>query len=239
MFRTGLITTTNGVLGRRLFSTTMGRMSNVGSAPIIVPQGVKLEVQTKTLDPVTRLRMHLDSQRNGKARINLTKTVKITGPKGSTTVDIPNFVNLDLNVDEAVGGKVKVIVPESEKRAQRQMWGTTRTLISNSVNGVFEGHLAILKFVGTGFRAVLEKNSTGKEYLSLRVGYCVPIPIKIPSGIKVTVPLPHRVIIEGVDKQKVKQLAATIRKHRPPEPYKGKGIFVDNETIKLKNRKIK
>lgn len=226
-------------VGRRLFSTSTIRSSHVGSAPIIVPQGVNLKVDKKDLDPVTKMRMHSERHRNGKAKINLTQTVTVTGPKGELSVDIPEFVNLDVKSSQDNGGKARVVVPDREKRHQRQMWGTTRTLINNSVTGVFEGHLSILKFVGTGFRATLEKTEAGKEYLSLRVGYCVPIPVKIPAGIKVTVPLPHRVIIEGVDKQKVKLLAATIRKHRPPEPYKGKGIFVDNETIKLKNRKIK
>jgi large subunit ribosomal protein L6 len=218
----------------RCFSTSTNLRSHVGSAPLILPPGVELSVTPKQLDEVTLLRMKLDSQRNGKPKINLTQTVQVTGPKGSVQLDVADFIKIVVN-----GDKAKVSIPEEQARAQRQMWGTTRSLINNGINGVSEGHLSIIKFVGTGYRAILETGDKGQQQLSLRVGYCVPKTVRIPKDLKVTVPLPHRVIIEGIDKQKVKLLAATIRKFRPPEPYKGKGIFVDNETIKLKNRKIK
>lgn len=166
------------------------------------------------------------------------------GPLGETTLDIAEFVNISIAKPETNGNesilKLTVGIEDETHTPQRQMWGTTRSLLNNYITGVSEGHISILKFVGTGFRAALEKNpDTGKERISLKVGYNIPIPVEIPEGIKIQLPLPHRMIIEGIDKQAVKLLAAKIRKTRKPEPYKGKGIFVDNETIKLKARKIK
>ncbi|CAN6642009.1 large ribosomal subunit protein uL6m [Trichomonascus vanleenenianus] len=222
------------IASRRLFSTASVLRSNVGSSPIIIPEGVTLRLSEKKIDEVTELRMQLDSQRKGKPKVNLTKTIELSGPKGSMQIDLAQFVNIEIE-----NNKARVLVDSQDKRVQRSMWGTTRTLVNNAVSGVVEGHMSIIKFVGTGFRAVLETDDKNRQVLNLRVGYCVPIPIKVPADLKVSVPLPHRIIIEGVDKQRVKQLAAAIRKHRPPEPYKGKGIFVDGETIKLKARKIK
>lgn len=189
--------------------------------------------------------MELDSKRGGKYPINLTKQAIVTGPRGELTLDMAEFVNVDIDGGAEEAGssnkarKAVVTVNEPLVKAQRSMWGTTRASLSNGVIGVTEGHISIVKFVGTGFRALLEKNEQGQDRLLLRVGYCVPIKVEIPEGIKVQLPLPHRMVIEGNDKQQVKLFAANIRKHRKPEPYKGKGIFVDGETIKLKVRKIK
>lgn len=229
-----LRTTLRPVVAARAFSSSSLCMSNVGSSPIVVPDGVKIEVKPKVLDAVTKMRMELDNKRKGKTPIHLTKIATITGPRGEVAVELADFVSITED-----GNKVRVDVQDKAKRAHKQMWGTTRTLLNNSVSGVSEGHLSIIKFVGTGYRAILENDDKGNQILNLRVGYCVPQIVKVPKDLKVTVPLPHRVIIEGNDKQRVKQLAATIRKYRPPEPYKGKGIFVDGETIKLKNKKVK
>lgn len=232
------------------FSTTTVRASNIGASSITIPEGVTVAVSQKQIDPIARLRMELNSKRKGKPVINLTQEATVTGPRGVLTVDLADFVNLDIEdahqtdtpaaASQQPDGlkKMTVRVNDEKDKPQRSMWGTTRSLINNGIIGVTEGHIAIVKFVGTGFRASLEKDA-GKEYVSLKVGYCVPIRVDIPEGIKIQLPLPHRMIIEGNDKQQVKLLAAEIRKHRKPEPYKGKGIFVDGETIKLKARKIK
>lgn len=199
-----------------------------------------MTVTDKEIDSISRLRMELNAKRGGKYPINLTKVISIKGPRGELAIDLANFVNVDVeNVDGSDARKAIVSVNEPTIKAQRSMWGTTRASLNNGVVGVTEGHISIVKFVGTGFRALLEKDEEGKERLLLRVGYCVPIKMDIPEGVKVQLPLPHRMIIEGNDKQQVKLFAANIRKHRKPEPYKGKGIFVDGETIKLKARKIK
>lgn len=228
----------------RLFHVSSVAPSHIGSAPITIPSNVEVTIKPKDIDSITQMRMELNSKRRGKHPINLTQVATIKGPLGETTLDIAEFVNIAIEKQEAGGNdassKLFVKVEDETHNPQRQMWGTTRSLLNNSITGVSEGHIAILKFVGTGFRAALEKSpETGKERISLKVGYCVPIPVEIPEGIKIQLPLPHRMIIEGIDKQAVKLLAAKIRKYRQPEPYKGKGIFVDGETIKLKARKIK
>ena len=222
----------------RLFSASAVAASHIGSTPITVPEGVEVTIVPKKIDSLTRMKMDIASKRRGKFPINLTQEAIVKGPLGESRLDIAEFVNVDINKENSET-TITVAVQDSKHKPQRQMWGTTRSLLNNTIAGVSEGHISILKFVGTGFRAALEKNEEGKEYISLKVGYCVPIPVEIPEGITVKLPLPHRMIIEGTDKQAVKLLAASIRKHRQPEPYKGKGIFVDGETIKLKARKIK
>ncbi|KAG9602806.1 hypothetical protein KCU97_g1843, partial [Aureobasidium melanogenum] len=112
--------------------------------------------------------------------------------------------------------------------------------------GVSEGHSAILRLVGVGYRATVEKSAVtkqpaypGQEFVSLKVGYSHPIELGVPKGVKASTPQPTRILLEGVEKEVVKQFAAEIRAWRVPEPYKGKGIFVNDETIKLKAKKIK
>lgn len=112
--------------------------------------------------------------------------------------------------------------------------------------GVSEGHAAILRLVGVGYRATVEKTAVtkeaaypGQQFVSLKVGYSHPIELGIPPLVKVSTPQPTRILIEGPEKEVVKQFAAEIRAWRVPEPYKGKGIFVNDETIKLKAKKIK
>lgn len=121
-----------------------------------------------------------------------------------------------------------------------------RALLQNHITGVSEGHICILSMVGVGYRATIEdKASTvtatypGQKFVSLKVGFSHPIELGVPEGIKASTPQPTRILLEGVDKRKVTQFAAEIREWRRPEPYKGKGIFVNGETIKLKAKKIK
>lgn len=104
------------------------------------------------------------------------------------------------------------------------MWGTKRALLQNHVTGVSEGHIAILRLVGVGYRASIENNGT---ILNLKVGYSHPVELKIPEDVKASTPQPTRILLEGCDKVTVKQFAADIREWRKPEPYKGK---VDNHT---------
>ena len=119
-------------------------------------------------------------------------------------------------------------------------------MLNNHILGVSEGHTAILRLVGVGYRATIESTATtvhaefpGQQFVSLKVGYSHPIELKIPQGVKASTPQPTRILLEGADKEVVKQFAAEIREWRKPEPYKGKGIFVNDETIKLKAKKIK
>lgn len=124
--------------------------------------------------------------------------------------------------------------------------GTVRAYLQNHILGVSEGHVAILRLVGVGYRATVEDKAVtkqpeypGQKFVSLKVGYSHPIELGVPQGVKASTPQPTRILLEGVEKAVVKQFAADIRAWRRPEPYKGKGIFVNDETIKLKAKKIK
>ena len=118
--------------------------------------------------------------------------------------------------------------------------------MQNHILGVSEGHSAILSLVGVGYRASVETTATtveseypGQQFVNLKVGFSHPVELGIPKGVKASTPQPTRLLLEGPEKEVVMQFAANIRKWRVPEPYKGKGIFVNGETIKLKNKKIK
>lgn len=124
--------------------------------------------------------------------------------------------------------------------------GTTRAYLQNHILGVSEGHSAILRFNGVGYRASVETTATtvepeypGQQFVNLKVGYSHPIELGIPKGVKASTPQPTRLLLEGPEKEVVMQFAANIRKWRKPEPYKGKGIFVNGETIRLKNKRTK
>ena len=108
--------------------------------------------------------------------------------------------------------------------------------------------MCILRLVGVGYRAEIHDTPTvpkleaeyeGQKFMFLKLGFAHPVELGIPKGVKATVPQPTRILLEGCEKQVVSQFAAEIRKWRKPEPYKGKGIFVNDETIKLKAKKIK
>lgn len=163
--------------------------------------------------------------------------------------------------------KATLSVLDREERKQREMWGmsnllipwllplaewsltasgTTRAYLNNHILGVSEGHTAILRLVGVGYRATVEPSAVsvqpeypGQQFVSLKVGYSHPIELGVPLGMKASTPQPTRILLEGMEKEVVNQYAAKIRKWRVPEPYKGKGIFVNGETIKLKAKKIK
>ena len=124
--------------------------------------------------------------------------------------------------------------------------GTVRAYLHNHILGVSEGHTAILRLVGVGYRATVESKALtkqpaypGQKFVSLKVGYSHPIELGVPEGVKASCPQPTRILLEGIEKEVVKQFAAEIRAWRVPEPYKGKGIFVNEETIRLKAKKIK
>ena len=124
--------------------------------------------------------------------------------------------------------------------------GTTRAHLQNYILGVSEGHICILSFVGVGYRATIETTAStiqaeypGQKFVSLKVGYSHPIELGVPQGVKASAPQPTRILLEGMRKDVVTQFAAEIREWRKPEPYKGKGIFVNDEKIILKDKRIK
>jgi large subunit ribosomal protein L6 len=150
-------------------------------------------------------------------------TVKVKGPKGelSRTFEPSMKVRVENN-------EVLVERPNDEKR-ERALHGLTRALIANMVTGVTDGFKKTLEIVGVGYRA--EKK--GKN-LVVSVGYSHPVNYPEPAGITLTTPAPTTIVVEGVDKQKVGQVAAELREFRPPEPYKGKGIRYQGEQVRRK-----
>lgn len=133
------------------------------------------------------------------------------------------------------GNELKV-APQvlSNDAKYRTMTGTMRALLNNLVIGVNQGFERKLQLVGVGYRAQVQG-----ETLNLSLGFSHPVEFKIPAGITIQTPTPTEVLIKGVDKQQVGEVAAKIRAHRPPEPYKGKGVRYANETIILKETKKK
>jgi large subunit ribosomal protein L6 len=149
--------------------------------------------------------------------------VKVKGPKG----ELQERISRDIKVAQE-DGKL-VITRPSDRRDHRALHGLTRSLVANMVQGVTEGFEKRLQIQGVGYRAALR----GKA-LELSVGYSHPVTIEAPAGIEFEVPIPTQIIVRGADKQAVGEIAARIRKVRPPEPYKGKGIRYDGEYVARK-----
>ena len=156
------------------------------------------------------------------------QTVKVKGPKGALQVVLPDDVEVKMDA-----GSVKVD-PRNETKRARAMWGTSRTLVSNLVTGVSKGFERKLEITGVGYRAALQ----GKN-LQIALGYSHDVIYPIPEGITIVTPRPIEIVITGIDKQKVGQVAAEIRAFRPPEPYKGKGVKYAGEFIFRKEGKKK
>jgi large subunit ribosomal protein L6 len=156
------------------------------------------------------------------------QTVKVKGPKGAMQVVLPDDVVVKVDA-----GAVKVD-PRNETKRARAMWGTSRTLVSNLVTGVTKGFEKKLDITGVGFRAALQ----GKN-LQLALGYSHDVIYPVPEGITIAAPKPTEIVVTGIDKQKVGQVAAEIRAFRPPEPYKGKGVRYAGEYIFRKEGKKK
>lgn len=176
--------------------------------------------------------------RIGKLPVGIPKGVTITvaagnavhvkGPGGELSAKIPPQMILEMD-DES---KQLCVKRPSDQKEHRALHGLSRTLINNMVVGVTQGYSKTLDIVGVGYRAQMQ----GKK-LVLSVGYSHPVEFDAPSGITFEVPAPTKVIIKGIDKQLVGQIAANVREVRPPEPYKGKGIKYEKEIIRRKEGK--
>jgi large subunit ribosomal protein L6 len=151
------------------------------------------------------------------------EAVHVTGPRGS----LSERINRDITVAHS-DGEINVSRP-TDRGEHRALHGLTRSLVANMVEGVTNGYTKALEIQGVGYRAVLK----GRD-LELALGYSHPVPIKAPEGIEFEVPQPTRVIVKGISKQLVGEIAANIRKKRPPEPYKGKGIRYEGEHVARK-----
>jgi large subunit ribosomal protein L6 len=156
------------------------------------------------------------------------QTVKVKGPKGALQVVLHADVGATLD-----NGTIKIDPRVETKRAQA-MWGTYRALVANIVTGVTKGFEQKLEITGVGYRATAQGRN-----LQLQLGYSHDIAFPIPEGITVATPRTTEVVISGIDRQRVGQVAAEIRGFRPPEPYKGKGVKYAGEYIFRKEGKKK
>ena len=149
--------------------------------------------------------------------------VTVNGPKGELTERVPRDITV-----EQTDGELRVTRP-TDRGEHRALHGLTRTLVANMVQGVTEGFEKRLEIQGVGYRAQLR----GRD-LELALGYSHPVNVPAPEGIEFEVPAPTRVVVRGNSKQQVGEVAAYIRKQRPPEPYKGKGIRYEGEVVARK-----
>lgn len=160
-----------------------------------------------------------------KAELNGQK-LKVTGPKGSIERTFHPDVAIKMEDNEIV------VTRPSDEPAHRALHGLTRALIQNMIAGVTTGYSKVLNIVGVGYRAAMQGKS-----LQLSVGYSHPVLVEPPDGIAFSVDGTQTIKVEGIDKALVGQVAANIRRWRQPEPYKGKGIKYENETIRRKEGK--
>jgi large subunit ribosomal protein L6 len=156
------------------------------------------------------------------------QTVKVKGPKGELQLVIADDVSITMDK-----GAIKV-EPRGEGKRARSLWGTSRTQVANLMNGVTKGFEEKLEITGVGYRAAVQGKS-----LNLQLGFSHDVNFAIPAGIAIVTPKPTEIVITGIDKQKVGQVAAEIRGYRPPEPYKGKGVKYAGEYIFRKEGKKK
>jgi len=170
--------------------------------------------------------------RIGRKPITIVKGVKVqkkdgavsfTGPKGELTARVPGSIGVEVSTEQVV------LTRSAESKEQRALHGTWRALLNNMMKGVSEGFQRKLEIVGVGYKAELK----GKK-VQFALGYSHPIIFVPPAGIKVEIPQPTNIVITGIDKALVGQVAAKIRSFRPPEPYKGKGIKYEGEYIRRK-----
>ena len=154
--------------------------------------------------------------------------VTVKGPKGTLT----QLVNKNITVKQE-GAEILVTRPD-DKKENRAMHGLYRALIANMIKGTTEGFAVTLEMVGTGYRAAAEDN--GKK-LNINIGFSHPVIIDAPENITFETPVQTKMVIKGIDKQQVGNLAADIRAIRKPEPYLGKGIKYENEVIRRKEGK--
>ena len=156
------------------------------------------------------------------------QTVSVKGPKGERSWTVAE------EIEVTQGEEGLSLTPRSDTPRARAMWGLSRTLVDNMVVGVTDGFEKTLELVGVGYRAALKGQA-----LSLQLGFSHEVDVAPPAGITFAVPKQTEIKISGNDKQVVGEIAAVIRKLRPPEPYKGKGVRYQGETVRRKEGKKK
>jgi large subunit ribosomal protein L6 len=153
-------------------------------------------------------------------------TIRVEGPKGKLEFGFRR----EMGVTYDAAAKQVVVTRPNDERLNRALHGLTRSLIANMVQGVTAGYTKKLEIVGVGYQAQLKKANT----VGLQVGYANQVVLEAPPGVSVAVPDATHIVITGADKQAVGQFAAEVRKVRPPEPYKGKGIRYEGEVVRRK-----
>jgi large subunit ribosomal protein L6 len=156
------------------------------------------------------------------------QTVTVKGPKGQLAWTVVDEIEVRQENGEIT------LTPRADNTRSRAMWGLSRTLVNNMVVGVTQGYEQTLELVGVGYRAAMKGQA-----LSMQLGFSHDVDIKPPQGITFAVPKQTEVKISGIDKQAVGEMAARIRKIRPPEPYKGKGVRYAGEKVRRKEGKKK
>jgi large subunit ribosomal protein L6 len=149
--------------------------------------------------------------------------LKVVGPKGELTAKMPASISFEMKESDILVSRA------SDLKTDRALHGTWRALVNNMIKGVSDGFVKKLEIVGVGYKAELK----GKR-IQLALGYSHPILFEPPVGIKLETPAPTNIVISGIDKQLVGQVAAKLRSFRPPEPYKGKGVKYEGEYIRRK-----
>lgn len=231
-------------LARQIHSSA-ARRSQIGKVPIPIPPSVVLTLPASSVPP----HVHPSSP-------EAHRVFTVSGPLGSATLPISPSVILTPPTSSA--STLTISVHDPAVKTQRSVWGLTRTLINNAVTGVSAGFNLEVKLVGVGYRATIEPipqvfmdlakqtssiptNALPRERLNIKLGFAHPVLIDIPPQIKVTVPEPTKIMLNGADKQKLGQFAATIRQWRKPEPYRGKVslliVYVANLTGHLCGRR--
>jgi large subunit ribosomal protein L6 len=151
------------------------------------------------------------------------EAVRVNGPKGELSERIPR----DISVEQE--GEQLLVKRPTDRGEHRALHGLTRSLVANMVQGVTDGYEKTLEIQGVGYRAQLKGRN-----LELALGYSHPVAVPAPDGIEFEVPTPTRIVVKGISKQLVGEVAANIRKRRPPEPYKGKGVRYEGEFVARK-----
>jgi large subunit ribosomal protein L6 len=180
-------------------------MSRIGKQPVPVPDGVEVAIEPEL--------------------------VRVKGPKGELSERKARAIEVKQRggAGDAGGAGEIVVTRPTDRGEHRALHGLTRSLIANMVQGVTEGYEKRLEIQGVGYRAQLQGSK-----LVLALGYSHPVEIEAPDGIEFEVPAPTQIVVRGISKQQVGETAAIIRKQRPPEPYKGKGIRYRGEYVARK-----
>jgi large subunit ribosomal protein L6 len=156
------------------------------------------------------------------------QSLLIKGPLGQLSIEVNSEVSVQLSEN------VITFAPASDSRTANAQSGTARALVSNMVTGVTKGFERKLLLVGVGYKAAVQGAA-----LNLSLGFSHPVIHKLPEGIKAETPTPTEILIKGIDRQKVGEVAAKVRGYRPPEPYKGKGVRYSDEHVVIKETKKK